>query len=358
MRVQFKTSYNFDIDHLVDPGERFRVLALVLLALAAPLFVSSFGLSELTMFLCYAMAGLGLMVLTGFAGQVSFGHAAFLGIGAYAHVYFLRLGVPFMLSLLLAGLFSSVIGAALGRSASKMHGFYMAIATLAFAILTETVIGAATPLTGGHIGVSVPGIEIFGYRLSASWQQYYLYLVILLFLVWGVANLKRSANGRAMIAVRDSETSAQSLGVDIAKTKVIAFFVSAFITGIAGGLMAHQLFHLSPETFGLVLSIKLLLMIIVGGMGTISGALIGAILVTFLPNGIDMLREVLPPRLAHQAGLEPFLFGMIIAAFILFEPDGLYGRWRKFRLFIETYPYYKRATFVRQKRYLKTGRFR
>ncbi|GGE12129.1 amino acid/amide ABC transporter membrane protein 2, HAAT family [Gemmobacter megaterium] len=358
MRTLFKTSYGFDIDHLVDPGERIRVGLLIAGALALPLVLSGYALSEMAMFLCYALAGLGLMVLTGFSGQVSFGHAAFLGLGAYAQVWFLQRGVPFLVALVLAGLIAGVMGAAVGRAASKMHGFYLAIATLAFAILVETVIGAAVPLTGGHMGVSVPPITLFGYEVQGGWQTYYLYLAVLLFFVWGVANLKRAPTGRAMVAVRDSETSAQSLGVNIARTKITAFFASAFITGVAGGLMAHQLYYLSPETFGLGESLKLLLMIVVGGLGTISGAIIGAVFVTFLPNAIEILRMVLPSGIAHQVGLEPFLFGAIIAGFIIFEPDGLYGRWRKFRLFLETYPYYKRATFTRQKRYLKTGRFR
>lgn len=358
MRTLFKTSYAFDIDHLVDPGERFRVLALLAVALLLPLWLSSYALSELVMFFCYALAGLGLMVLIGFSGQVSFGHTAFLAIGAYAHVWLLGRGVPFMASLALAGLISGAFGAGLGRAASKMHGFYLAIATLAFAILIETVIGAAEPLTGGHMGVQVPGIEMFGRALDASWMQYYLYLAVLVFFVWGVANLKRSANGRAMMAVRDSETSARSLGVNVERTKINAFFVSGTITGVAGGLIAHQLYYLTPEAFGLGESLKLLLMVVVGGLGSISGAIIGAVFVSFLPNAIELLREILPGRVGQQVGLEPFLFGAIIAGFIIFEPDGLYGRWRKFRLFLETYPYYKRSTFTRQKRYLKTGRFR
>lgn len=358
MRTLFKTSYAFDIDHLVDPGERIRVGLLIALALALPLFLSGYALSEMLMFLCYAIAGLGLMVLTGFSGQVSFGHAAFLGVGAYAQVWLLNQGVPFMLALPLAGLISGGIGALLGRAASRMHGFYLAIATLAFAILMETVFGAAGPVTGGHMGIQVPGIALLGRPVESPWLLYYIYLGVLLFLVWGVANLKRAPTGRAMVAVRDSETSARSLGVNVARTRILAFFTSAFITGIAGALMAHQLFYLSPETFALGESLKLLLMIVVGGLGTISGAIIGAVFVSFLPNAIEALREVLPGAIAHQVGLEPFLFGAIIAGFIIFEPDGLYGRWRKLRLFLETYPYYKRASAARQKRYLKTGRFK
>ncbi len=358
MRVLFKTSYDQDIDHLVDPGERIRVGLVIAVALAAPLFVSSYFLSELSIFICYALAGIGLMVLLGFTGQVSFGHAAFLGIGAYAQAALLTHGVPFVVALPLAGLISGAVGAALGRAVSKMHGFYLAVATLAFAIVTESVIGAAEPITGGHMGLQVPPISLFGFELTENWQVYYLYLAVLLFIIWGTANLMRAPAGRSMIAVRDSETSARSLGIDVARIKVRAFFVSAAITGVAGGLMAHLLFYLSPETFNLLESLRLMLMVVVGGLGTISGAIFGAIFVSFLPNVIDLVRTVLPSALADQAGLEYLLFGAIIALFIMFEPLGIYGRWRKLRLFIETYPYYRRATFVRQKRYLKSERFR
>lgn len=358
MQVLFKTSYDQDINHLVDRGERIRVSLAVLLALSAPLWLGSYFLGELSIFLVYILAGLGLMLLTGFTGQVSFGHAAFLGIGAYAHSVFLGQGVPFLLSLPLAALLAGVLGAALGRAVSRMHGFYLAIATLAFVILIETAIGEWTPVTGGHMGLQVPPMVILGHELYAAWEQYYLILAVVVFCIWGVANLRRSPTGRRMIAVRDSETSARSLGVDIARTRILAFFLSAAITGLAGGLMAHLLFFLAPEAFGIPESLKLLLMVIVGGLGTITGAIFGAVFVTVLPNVIGLLREVLPSAIAEAAGLEQFLFGLIIAAFIVFEPEGLYGRWRKLRLFLETYPYYKRATFVRQKRYLKTERFR
>lgn len=358
MRILFKTRYDQDIDHLVDPGERLRVGALILLALAAPLLVSPYFLSELSIFLCYALAGIGLMVLIGFTGQVSFGHAAFLGIGAYAQAAMLTRGIPFILSLPLAALLTGAVGAALGRAVSKMHGFYLAVATLAFAIVIESVIGAAEPLTGGHLGMQVPRIALFGHELGQNWQIYYLYLSVLLFVIWGVANLMRAPSGRSMIAVRDSETSARALGIDVAGVKIRAFFVSAAITGVAGALLGHQLFHLSPETFNLLESLRLMLMVVVGGLGTLPGAIFGAVFISFIPNAIDLLRKVLPEAIANQAGLQYLLFGGIIALFILFEPLGIHGRWRKLRLLLETYPYYRRATFVRQKRYLKSERFR
>ncbi len=358
MQILFKTSYDQDIDHLTIRGERFRIISAIVLAVAAPLLFDAYTLSEFSFFLVYILAGLGLMVLTGFAGQVSFGHAAFLGIGAYGHSVFLANGVPFVISLPLAALLSGVIGAALGRAVSKMHGFYLAIATLAFVIIVETAIGAWESVTGGHMGMQVPAMVIFGFEASKSWQQYYLILALVLFCILGVANLMRAPTGRAMIAIRDSETSARSLGLDIARTKILAFFISALITGLAGGLMAHLFFYLSPETFSLAHSLKLLLMVIVGGLGTITGAIFGAVFVTILPNMIDLLDFVLPSSIVEAPGFESFIFGAIIACFIIFEPTGLYGRWRKLRLFIETFPYYKKATFTRQKRYLKTERFR
>lgn len=168
----------------------------------------------------------------------------------------------------------------------------------------------------------------------------------------------RSPSGRAMIAVRDSETSARSLGVNVRNTKIFAFFISAVITGVAGGLFAHQMFFLSPETFGINESLKLMLMVIVGGLGTITGAIYGAVFVAFLPNIIDTIKIILPEAIAAKSGMEQLLLGLIIAGFIIFEPAGIYGRWIKIRLFFETFPYYKKATFVRQKRYLKTERFK
>lgn len=358
MQILFKTHYDQDIDFMVDRGERVRILFAIACALAAPLVLSAFYLGELSSFLVYVLAGLGLMVLTGFSGQVSFGHAAFLGIGAYGHAAMLTAGVPFLISIPAAAILSGVIGAALGRAVSRMHGFYLAIATLAFVIIAETVFGVWEPVTGGYMGLQVPEIVVFGFALTEAWMLYYIILAVVLFTIWGVANLMRSPTGRAMIAVRDSETSARSLGLNIARTRILAFFISAMITGLAGGLMAHLLLFLSPETFDVRESLKLLLMVIVGGVGTITGAVFGAAFVALLPNIISLLRILLPESIANATGLEQFLFGAIIAAFIIFEPEGIYGRWRKLRLFLETFPYYKKATFVRQKRYLKTERFR
>ena len=358
MQVIFKTSYDQDINLLSKTGEYVRVSLVVALMLAAPLFLDVYYISELGLLLVYVIAGVGLMILTGFTGQVSFGHAAFLGIGAYCHSILMTAGVPFSLSLVATTVFTGVVGMAIGRSASKMHGFYMAVATLAFLIIIETLIGEWTSLTGGYAGYVVPELNIFGYYLIEAWQQYYLDLGIALFVIWGTANLFRSPTGRAFLAVRDSELAARSLGVNVEWVRIQSFGISAAVTGLAGVLLAHHLAYLSPETFGVLESLKLLLMIVVGGLGSISGAIFGAIFVSLLPVLLSILRDVLPGAISQQAGLEPMLFGLIIVVFILFEPDGINGRWKKLLHFFETFPYYRKSSFVRQKSYLKTERMR
>lgn len=358
MQFLFKTAYNDDIRFLAKTGEKVRVALVIIFLLAAPLFIGNYYLGELGLLLVYVIAGVGLMILTGHTGQASFGHAGFLGIGAYTHSILLSKGVPFSLSIAATVLISGLIGMALGRSASKMHGFYLAIATLAFGILVETVFGEWASLTGGHVGMFVPELQVFGISMSQVWQQYYVDLILTIIIVWGASNLFRSPTGRSFVAVRDSELSARCLGVNVEWVKIQAFGVSAAITGVGGALLAHHLQYLVPETFGVLESLKLMLMIVVGGLGSITGAILGAIVVSVLPVALSFLKDILPSSVGQTAGLEPLLFGLIIVFVIVFEPMGLYGRWMKLRFFFETFPYYRKSSFVRQKSYLKTERMR
>ena len=358
MQILFKTRYEDDIGFLVKTGGKVRVGIVLAFLFAAPLFLQTYYLSELSLLLVYAIAGIGLMILTGYTGQVSFGHAAFLGIGAYCHAILISHGVPFTVSVIATMILCGLVGMALGRSASKMHGFYLAIATLAFLILVETLLGEWVSMTNGYAGFAVPGMKILGASLGKAWQQYYVNLFFILLVIVGAANLFRSPTGRAFLAVRDSELSARSLGVNVEWVKIQSFGVSAAITGLAGVLLAHQLSYLSPEVFGVLESLKLMLMIVVGGLGSILGAVFGAILISVLPIVISFLKDVLPPAVGQQPGLEPLLFGVIIVLFIVLEPLGIYGRWMKIRYFFETFPYYRKSSFVRQKSYLKTERLR
>ena len=358
MQILFKTRYDQDINHVTKRGEYIRIGLVIAFLVSAPVLLDSYYLSELGFLLVYVTAGIGLMILTGHTGQVSFGHAAFLGIGAYCHAVLLTMGVPFTISIVVSTALCGVIGMLLGRSASRMHGFYLAVATLAFLIVIETVIGEWSSITGGHMDMAVPELVILGRYLPEVWHLYYLDLFVALFVVWGTANLFRSPTGRSFLAVRDSELSARSLGINVEWAKIQAFGISSAITGLAGVLLAHHLSYLAPESFGVLESLKLLLMIVVGGLGSILGAIFGAIFISLLPVVLSILRDVLPDAVGQQAGLEPLLFGLIIVIVIVFEPLGINGRWQKVRHFFETFPYYRRASFVRQKSYLKTDRLR
>ncbi len=357
MRFIRKTSYADDIDLFQHAGQRFWYAVLGLAVLACPQLLGDFLLGELAQVYIYAIAGVGLMLLVGYAGQVSLGHAAFLAIGAYCHAWLLNQGWPFPLALATATGFSGLTGTIVGIPALRMTGIYLAIATLAFLVIVEQVLSHWVSVTGGFRGMAVPRAE-FVVDLSTPVAFYYLCLLLLALSLVAALNLLRSPTGRAMTAVRDSEVSAESMGIHIAYTKSLAFGLSAAFTGLAGGLFAHKILHLTPDTFNLTTSIQLLLMVVVGGLGSLHGVIFGALFIGLLPQAIALLRDTAPPAISQIPGLQPGIFGLILVLFLIYEPQGLYGRWRKIRLFFEEFPLYRRATHKRQKSYLRTERLR
>ncbi|MCW9035795.1 MAG: branched-chain amino acid ABC transporter permease [Alphaproteobacteria bacterium] len=358
MRILFKKTYEDDIRILKHSGYVFWYGLLITALFAAPLFLDDFYLGELAQVYIFAIAGVGLMLLVGYTGQVSLGHAAFLAIGAYSNAWLISKGVPFLISFPLAGVISALAGMIIAIPASRMTGVYLAIATLAFSIIVEQIMVRWESVTGGFKGMTVDAPEIFGYQFWDTWAFYLMCLIVLLFVIVGALNLLRSPTGRAMAAIRDSEVSAQSLGINLAKYKSIAFAISAGVTGLAGALLGHKVNYLSPDSFNMIVSIQLLLMVVVGGLGSIHGAIYGAIFIGALPQLLAILRDYLPPVISQTPGLEPGIFGLILVLFILFEPLGLYGRWRKMKLYFDTFPLYRKSTFKRQKSYLKTERMK
>ena len=358
MRFVFKTDYGQDIDLFEHNGQRFWYGLLFVLLILAPLFLDTFYLGELALVFIYSIAGIGLMLLVGYTGLVSLGHAAFLAIGAYAHAWLMSRGWPFPLSLVAAAMLTAAIGAIVGLPAMRMTGIYLAIATLAFAIIVEHAIAHWESVTGGYRGMPVPQAELAGIDLSGPGPFYYLCLFITIACLLMAVNLLRSPTGRAMTGIRDSEISAQSMGIDLAKTKSIAFAISAGFTGLAGGLFAHKLGYLAPDAFTLLTSIQLLLMVVVGGLGSMHGVFYGAIFIGMLPQGIAIMRDTLPAAIGQLPGLEPGMFGFILVLFLIYEPLGIYGRWRKIRQYFEEFPLYRKATHKRQKQYLRTERVR
>ena len=229
----------------------------------------------------------------------------------------------------------------------------------------DDIIVLAEPLTGGVAGKYAPPVGVFGLMID-RWgtpnEFYWLTLAVVVIVTLGYINLLRAPLGRSFIAVRDSEVSAQAMGVDIARTKTISFGLSCMVTGWAGALMGLYAGAFNNETFSVVISIQLLMMIVIGGLGSIHGAFFGAIVIGFLPQFLSIAKEYVGAVFGGSTvaipGLEFGIFGMILIAFILFEPMGIYGRWLKIRTWFELFPFYRKDMFKRQKSYLKTERLR
>ena len=358
MRFIFKTDYEQDIRIVKHGGQGFWYSLLVLAAISAPLWAGDYWLSQLSFVLVYAIAGLGLMVLSGFTGLASIGHAAFLGVGAYVEAVLSARGWPFPVAMAFAAALSAGVGVVVGLPALRVKGIYLSIATLAFGFIVEEVLARWESVTKGNAGLSVGSPQLFGLDLGSSEACCFIALGTCIVVTLGVINLMRSATGRAFIAIRDSEVSAQSMGIHLAGYKTLAFALSAAIVGIAGALYGHKLRFISPDQFGIVQSIDLLLLVVVGGVGSIHGAFLGAIFLITMPQLISLGKDWLPPAIGQASGLQAVVYGAVLMAFVLFEPMGLYGRWLKVRTWLQLFPFYRRGMFKRQKSFTKSERLK
>lgn len=358
MRFIFKTRYDQDIGIFKHDAQRFWFAVLALILLASPWLLSEYFLSQLTFIAIYAIVCLGLMLLAGFTGQVSLGHAGFLAMGAYTEAYLHAKGWPFPLSLSMAAIVAGLTGVMIGLPALRVKGMYLSIATLAFGFILEEAVVRAESVTGGNAGRQLGSLNIAGINFDNGVNFYFLTLGIAVLCILGVLNLLRSPTGRAFVAIRDSEVSAQSMGIDLSHYKTTAFALSAALTGIAGALYAHKIRIITPDQFGFLQSIELLMMIVIGGLGSIHGAIFGPAFWFLLQQAIVLGKDWLPPAIGQQTGLQPTIFGAILVAFVLFEPMGLYGRWFKIRTFLEIFPFYRKGMFKRQKSYMKSERMK
>jgi branched-chain amino acid transport system permease protein len=357
VRFLFKTTYEQDIRLFKHGGQVFWYGLLMALLLAAPFMAGEYLMSQLQFICIYSIVGLGLMLLVGFTGQISLGHAAFLAIGAYTEGLLQARGVPFFISLPCAALLSAAMGWIVGLPALRLKGIYLAIATLAFNVIIEEGITRWEGLTGGNSGLHLKPVEILGFKLEGDASFYYLCLFLTVISILALLNLLRSPTGRAFVAIRDSEISASCMGVNLATYKTLSFALSAALTGIAGALYAHKVTFISPEQFTLIASIELVTIVILGGVGFIHGAVLGAAFLIVLPQLISLAKDYLPSNVGGT-GLQAVVFGLVLIVFIIFEPLGLYGRWLKIRTWFELFPFYRRGMFRRQKSYMKSERLR
>ena len=284
----------------------------------------------------------GLNILTGYTGLVSLGQAAFMGLGAYTvAVLEVRLGTPFLLNILAGGFVAMLGGLVVGIPSLRVKGLYLAIATIAASFIAHFLF-ANMALTGGTAGITVPPATLFGTALDTSFRLYWVIVPVTLLLLLGAANLFRTRVGRAFIAIRDRDISAEVLGIPLLRYKLLSFGLSSFYAGVAGGLWAYFFRVVTPESFPLLMSIFFLAAIIVGGMGTILGAVLGAVFMTMVPELLKLVVDLLPGGSELTVFLSPVrtvIFGALIIGFLVFEPQGLAEVWRRIRRFFHLWPF-------------------
>ena len=289
------------------------------------------------------VAATGLNILTGFTGQISLGNAAFLSVGAYTTAILAGKGLPFPVVIPLAGLITAAVGMVFGVPSLRLKGLYLAVATLAAHFVIEFAITHWESLTKGVNGISVPAASLGGLELDGDRKLYALVLPLTVALLLFAKNLFRTKVGKAFIAIRDQDISAEVMGVNVFKYKLLAFGVSSFYVGVAGSLLAYQARLISPENFPISVAIDQLGMIIIGGLGSILGSIFGAVFVTLLPEVLRLatgaLADSFPALTTLFAALRMGVFGLAIVLFLVFEPDGMAARWHTIKNYWKLYPF-------------------
>lgn len=327
-------------------------------ALTAPFILDLYFTSQITFVYVYGIAGVGLILLLGMCGQISLGHAAFMACGAYTAGLLQAQDFDLLVTLPAAIILSAALGVVIGLPALRMTGIYLAFATYAFAFIVEEILARWDNVTGGNMGFVLSDPSILGYTFDSEAKMYYLALVLFVLTLLAGLNIRRSSTGRAFMAIRDSETAAEAMGVNLAVYKTTAFAISAGMAGLAGAIYAHLLFFISPEGFTILLSINLLVLAVIGGLASMHGAVFGAAFIVVLPQAISLTKDSLPPVVGQLPGLEAGIFGLIIILFVIFESMGIHGRWMKIKTYFQLFPLYKKGTFKRQKSYMVSERNR
>jgi branched-chain amino acid transport system permease protein len=338
MRSGFFKERYADLVVLTDSAVVKAWTVVLLLALVcAPWVLGSYLLSHLTVILFTLVGALGLTILTGFTGLISLGHVGFLMLGGYAYaIGVTRLGLPPEAALLASALVPALLGLVVGIPSLRLHGLYLAITTLAFSSIVSASILAGGKFTGAGRGIMVMRPVMLGVDLSSDQAFYGFCLLLCVLAVLVTLNVRRSYIGRALVAIRDNDIAARTMGIHLARFKLLAFLLSAALTGVAGAMMGMYLGIVSVEGFPFLLSIEALAIIIVGGIGSVLGAALGTVFIVSMPELFSALTSLLGGRLAelmttsaHE--IKSVLYGIAIIGFLRFDPRGLRGIWHDLR---------------------------
>jgi branched-chain amino acid transport system permease protein len=329
-----------------DFGKLWMIIGLFLLFVIIPFIVSPYLLYTINMIGIAAIAAIGLNILIGFTGQISLGHGAFIGVGAYsAAILATTCHMPFLIAVPLSGIITAFVGMIFGIPSGRLKGLYLTIATLAGQFIIEYVLLHWEWLTKGTMGMTLPGVSIFGFTLKNDTGFFITIFSSLMIMIWAAVNLTRTKYGRAFIAIRDNDRAAEGMGIPIFRYKLLSFAISSFYAGFAGALWAYYMVSITTEPFNLGLSVEYIAMVVIGGLGSIAGSIYGAVFITLLNETLRWLTDfVMNMGFFTGAGLSlaplrEFVFGLVIVGFILFEPRGIAEIWRIVRSNFKLWPF-------------------
>lgn len=326
-----------------SPAQRKWMLAFAISLFTLPLWGGDYVLAMACIVGIHVIATLGLNLTTGNAGLISLSHGAFLGVGCYTVAWLAKMGLPFWLTLPAAGLVTAAIGLVVGLPSLRVKGIYLAVATLAAHFILTFVFREWDSVTGGVPGTSIPRAKLLGFEFIGDQRNFYLIFGVAFLAALGARNLARSHFGRAFVAVRERDFSAEILGVHLLRTKLLAFAIGAFYAGVAGGLLGYFYGAITPEYFVLTLSVFYLAAVIVGGLGTVLGSVLGALFMTFVPEALRLVAHASSQWFPGVAGLllpmGQVVFGVLIIVFLVFEPHGLAAIWARIRRAFHLWPF-------------------
>jgi len=320
-------SYKEELQLIRKPWTRIWVGAFVLALLLLPWYAPEHITYVFTIIFIYTIGVQGQNLLIGYTGQISFGQAGFLAIGAFTFGHLSRLGIPWPLGLICAGLAAGLFGLVVGFPSLRLKGPYLAIATLGFGIAVYQVFVNSEVLSGGRMGLIIQKLTPILGLSRITFNYYFNFLIALIFTLISY-NIISSYMGRAFIAIRDNDIAAEVIGVNLTRYKLLSFAVSSFYTGVQGGLYGLFLGYLEPNMFTFMEAITLFVAVIIGGLASVEGSIMGAAFVILVPQVFSAYKEMVP-----------VVYGVTILLVLIFEPLGLYGRWFKMRLYFRNWPF-------------------
>ncbi|MBI5572052.1 MAG: branched-chain amino acid ABC transporter permease [Desulfomonile tiedjei] len=340
----FKEAYLDDEKIFQTLFVKFWLAVLLLFLICLPLVANEYVLYIANLIGFAVIGAVGLNLLTGCTGQISLGHAAFMGIGGYATaILTTRVGIPFWFALPIAALVAALVGILVGIPSLRVKGLYLCIATLAAQFILNWVFVHWESMTHGIRGINVPPPTLGGFAFDTEKSYYYVTLVLAVIAVGFARNVLRTKWGRAFVAIRDRDLAAEMMGINLFRYKLVAFALSSFYAGIAGGLWVGFMKVVTPEHFPFLLSIEYLAMVIVGGLGSILGSIFGAIFMILVPETLNVLssasKSLFPGLEQLFMPMKEVIFGALIVLFLIFEPHGLAELWQRTKNFFSLWPF-------------------